>query len=102
MKLRSKGGKFLRANRATPPWRNSVTYDLPYWTATQDWVMWDADKVDVDDQYLPQLSNASSFSDSSSSNSPTVRSGSSPATSERLRKLIFSWKLEMKMAIYAC
>lgn len=118
VKLRSKGGKFLRANGATPPWRNSVTYDLPYRTATQDWVMWDVDEVDVDDQYLPRLSNASSFSDSASSpNSPTVRS---PATAEGLRKSIFaaerwrpsldsgrlvrsifSWKLEMKMAIYA-
>ncbi|XP_047941857.1 uncharacterized protein LOC125188839 isoform X2 [Salvia hispanica] len=79
VKLRAKGGKFLRANGATPPWRNSVTHDLPHRTATQDWVMWDVDEVDVsvlEDEYLPRLSNASSnLSDSSAPNSPGAVEG---------------------------
>ncbi|GJR45012.1 RNA-directed DNA polymerase, eukaryota [Tanacetum coccineum] len=37
VKLKSKDGKFLRANGGTPPWRNSVTYDLPQRSATKDW-----------------------------------------------------------------
>ena len=94
IKLRSiKGGKYLWANGGTPPWRNTVTHDAPHRTATQNWILWDVDVVDInmveymtmedddDDSVmrcrLSPTSSLSSFSDWSDNGSPSsFRSGS--------------------------
>lgn len=41
-------GKFLRANAGTPPWRDTVTVDVPERKTTQDWVFWVVDILDDD------------------------------------------------------
>lgn len=41
-------GKFLRANTGTPPWKDTVTVDVPERKSTQDWVLWVVDIVDDD------------------------------------------------------
>ncbi|KAL9670311.1 hypothetical protein QQ045_007862 [Rhodiola kirilowii] len=72
VKLRCKaGGKFLRGNGGAPPWRNTVSYDVPHRTTTQDWVFWGVDVLDIlqlDDSLVhsgssSRLSSVSSYED---------------------------------------
>ncbi|KAI8527252.1 hypothetical protein RHMOL_Rhmol12G0061400 [Rhododendron molle] len=69
VKLRTPNGKYLRANDDIWPWRDSVTHDVPYRTAKQDWILWDVDVVEIMSEQSPQLNPGVQFESSESGSS---------------------------------
>ena len=51
-RLKTRYGQFLRANGGLPPWRNSITHDIPHRSATRDWILWDVDVIELRPQAL--------------------------------------------------
>ncbi|XP_010531796.1 PREDICTED: uncharacterized protein LOC104808016 [Tarenaya hassleriana] len=54
VRLKTRYGQYLRANGGLPPWRNSVTHDIPHRTTTQDWVLWDVDILEIRTKRAPE------------------------------------------------
>ncbi|CAL5183345.1 unnamed protein product [Lathyrus oleraceus] len=47
IRLRTRYGQYLRANGGLPPWRNSITHDIPYRSKTANWIIWEVDLVEI-------------------------------------------------------
>lgn len=62
VKFKTRYGNFLRANGSLPPWRNTVTHDIPH--LHHDWVLWEVDIVEVRAYVpgaVPEVSQAAEF-----------------------------------------
>ncbi|CAK9862728.1 unnamed protein product [Sphagnum jensenii] len=70
VKLKARNGNYLRANGGVPPWRNSITHDVPVTSATQEWIFWKVDIMenkDPDPEPAPAPASGSSHRTSHSS-----------------------------------
>ncbi|XP_016445291.1 uncharacterized protein LOC107770488 [Nicotiana tabacum] len=96
VKLKAFGGRYLRANGGTPPWRNSVTHDSPHTASTHNWILWNVETVDIPENemltdYLSMVSSFSSVSDELSGldmGSPVMSTRSSFSSSPKIPKSI--------------
>lgn len=55
VRLKTRYGNFLRANGGLPPWRNSITHDVPSRSHTQDWVLWEIEVLEVYDDKVQKV-----------------------------------------------
>ncbi|KAL2557005.1 protein of unknown function-containing protein [Forsythia ovata] len=53
VKLKARYGNFLRANGGIPPWRNSVTHDIPY--THHEWILWEVDIIETRPDSPPKV-----------------------------------------------
>ncbi|KAL6960697.1 hypothetical protein U1Q18_038461 [Sarracenia purpurea var. burkii] len=74
VRLKTRYGNYLRANGGLPPWRNSITHDIPH--RHTDWILWEVDVVELRPDQSPSPSPSPSPSqirtDSLSSSEPST------------------------------
>ncbi|KAM7273124.1 hypothetical protein ACFE04_027788 [Oxalis oulophora] len=58
VRLKTFDGRFLRANRGLPPWRNSVTHDINRGWG-QDWILWDVEVLEKATEENPNIPDES-------------------------------------------
>ncbi|KAG0497137.1 hypothetical protein HPP92_001606 [Vanilla planifolia] len=90
VKLKTRFGHFLRANGGPPPWRNSVTHDIPH--LHKEWVLWEVDIIGIRtcSPVADQVKSAVEFSVSSSPSISNQESFSSSISVSSLNSLSHS------------
>ncbi|KAK4346568.1 hypothetical protein RND71_032907 [Anisodus tanguticus] len=65
VKLKTRYGNYLRANGGLPPWRNSITHDIPH--RHHNWILWEVDIVEKLPESTPKITQSERLDDDSSS-----------------------------------
>ncbi|CAK9170030.1 unnamed protein product [Ilex paraguariensis] len=72
VKLKTRYGNYLRANGGLPPWRNSITNDIPH--RHHDWILWEVDVVEQRPESPKKVSRSESIDSDLGSSSFHLRS----------------------------
>ncbi|CAA2987883.1 Hypothetical predicted protein [Olea europaea subsp. europaea] len=56
VKFKSRYGNFLRANGGLPPWRNSITHDIPH--RHHGWILWEVDITETRPDSPPKVTRS--------------------------------------------
>lgn len=76
VRLKTRYGNYLRANGGLPPWRNSITHDIPH--RHQGWILWDIQTLERRPDSPKKVERSESLeSDLSSSSFHLISPGSS-------------------------
>ncbi|KAI3451644.1 hypothetical protein Pfo_008309 [Paulownia fortunei] len=94
VRLRSLWGNFLRPNGGLPPWRNSITHDIPYRSKTRNKVLWDVEVVEK----CPDHRRAQSFSRSRS----VSASIDSQKQNENIRRVLLDSQIDQSYFNVKC
>ncbi|CAN4082549.1 unnamed protein product [Withania somnifera] len=69
VKLKTRYGNYLRANGGLPPWRNSITHDIPH--RRHEWILWEVDIVEILTESAEKITQSDDDSSSFHLTSPT-------------------------------
>lgn len=107
VKMKTSYGQFLRANGGLPPWRNSVTHDIPHRTATQEWILWEVHVVEILVEQSPVgkpppplvVGKEESFPSETSLPSTTPSPMSASSSGREVSKSVGLYKVEIRSEI---
>lgn len=74
VRLKTRYGNYLRANGGLPPWRNSITHDIPH--RHHDWILWEVDTIEIRPQSPKKVERSESLDEDLSSSSFHLRTPS--------------------------
>ncbi|KAL3525972.1 hypothetical protein ACH5RR_014344 [Cinchona calisaya] len=74
VRLKTRYGNYLRANGGLPPWRNSITHDIPH--RHHDWILWEIDIVEIRPESPKKIERSESLDEELSSSSFQLRTPS--------------------------
>ncbi|PIN20646.1 hypothetical protein CDL12_06664 [Handroanthus impetiginosus] len=89
VRMRSLWGNFLRPNGGLPPWRNSITHDVPHRRKTHDKLLWDVEVVEkCPDRRRPKSTSVSPSMDSQQH--------------DNIRRVLLNNKIDQRFAKMKC
>lgn len=98
VRLKTRYGNYLRANGGLPPWRNSITHDIPY--KNHNWILWDVEIVEARPEEPPSPLTDEVVVVPSETMNPDLNSSSFSLRTPRSDRTETNAKMEGRMIYY--